>query len=187
MSTTREQGAVLAVRRSLIEGMWHDGWKHGEIAETLGMPKNHLSVTMARMRKGGWSLPYRYGTNTAGRRVAPRRRVNWADGQSYEIDPLSRCWLWGGKIDPYGYGLAAGALAHRMSYEFHIGPIPGGMVLDHTCRQRSCVNPDHLEAVTRAENVRRGWASRAAEALIDRPRLEVDEALERLRIARASA
>ena len=47
-------------------------------------------------------------------------------------------------------------LAHRIAYEAANGPIPEGMVLDHLCRSRNCVNPDHLEVVTHAENQRRG-------------------------------
>ncbi len=50
---------------------------------------------------------------------------------------------------------------HRFSYELHIGPIPEGLVIDHLCRTPACVNPDHLEPVTNAENVRRGEAPSA--------------------------
>lgn len=73
----------------------------------------------------------------------------------------SGCWLWTGKTTN-GYGIVGiggrnGRLmrAHRVAYESMVGPIPKGLDLDHLCRVRNCVNPAHLEPVTRLENLRR--------------------------------
>ncbi len=70
------------------------------------------------------------------------------------------CKVWIGAVNSLGYGIVQidgeRVLAHRLSYEAERGPIPEGMVLDHLCRVRNCVNPDHLEPVTHAENGRRG-------------------------------
>lgn len=71
------------------------------------------------------------------------------------------CWIWTGALNYGGYGtLNIGdqrkVYAHRWSYEQHVGDIPTGLQLDHLCRVRACVNPDHLEPVTLAVNAARG-------------------------------
>lgn len=65
------------------------------------------------------------------------------------------CWLWRGTIMYNGYGHLTHAYAHRISYELFKGPIPDGLTIDHLCREKRCVNPAHLEAVTNSENVKR--------------------------------
>ena len=73
-----------------------------------------------------------------------------------EPEPNTGCWLWAGLLNPGGYGVLviqdAKALgekaAHRITWTVHRGRIPDGLVVDHLCRVRSCVNPDHLRVVT---------------------------------------
>lgn len=76
------------------------------------------------------------------------------------------CWLWIGGLDSDGYAQWKGARGHRAVFEKEVGLIPTGLVLDHLCRNRSCVNPAHLEPVTNRENILRGegLAARNAEA-----------------------
>ncbi len=73
-----------------------------------------------------------------------------------EIQP-DGCWVWTGYLSPYGkFGVSGRRpVAHRWSYEYHVGPIPDGLTIDHLCRNPSCVRPDHLEPVTLQENMRR--------------------------------
>lgn len=71
------------------------------------------------------------------------------------------CWVWTGHISRDGYahfnaGDLRQVMTHRWSWEFFRGPIPDGLVLDHLCRNRSCVNPDHMDVVTSQVNILRG-------------------------------
>lgn len=66
------------------------------------------------------------------------------------MNPLTGCWEWRTARDysPNVYG------PHRRAYQLWVGPIPPGLEIDHTCHVRSCINPEHLRAVTHTENMR---------------------------------
>ncbi len=77
----------------------------------------------------------------------------------------SGCWIWIAALFKNGYGHywdnGYHVYAHRYAYEKIKGIIPEGLEIDHLCRNRACVNPDHLEAVTRHENIIRGAGPKA--------------------------
>lgn len=86
----------------------------------------------------------------------------------------SQCWVWTAahiRKPPEGHGTfrinGRLVLAHRVSYEWHKGPIPHGLMIDHRCRNRSCVNPDHLRIATSKQNNenRRGANSNSASGM----------------------
>jgi hypothetical protein len=94
------------------------------------------------------------------RSLAEIERILTRYGHHIRFHPYG-CWEWIGTIDTKGYGVASvskskNVRAHRLIYEAFRGPISDGLDLDHLCRNRSCVNPHHLEPVTRKENVYRG-------------------------------
>lgn len=78
------------------------------------------------------------------------------------IRKVDECWPWLAGISNDGYGKffinGKQTGAHRAAYELWVGTIPEGLELDHLCRNRSCVNPNHLEPVTKRENTRRGFS-----------------------------
>ena len=89
--------------------------------------------------------------------ITPRKRELFAQKISVSSDG---CWIWTAATRK-GYGLFSlgtgrNVQAHRVSYIIARGPVPPGLVLDHLCRNRACVNPDHLEAVPELTNSSRG-------------------------------
>lgn len=88
------------------------------------------------------------------------------DDRGYETP----CWIWPLAPKSTGYGLwrrqGDSRLAHRVAYERAVGPIPPGLEIDHLCRVKVCVRPDHLEPVTHAENGRRGARAKLTHATV---------------------
>ena len=91
------------------------------------------------------------------------------------IEKTATCWNWTGpKVSGYGIVYVKPSptespktpnmVAHRIAYELTVGAIPPTLTLDHLCRNRACVNPDHLEPVEFAVNVRRGVSFAAKHA-----------------------
>lgn len=92
-----------------------------------------------------------------GRDLTPILRMNSTERFWSYVEKSDRCWGWSGPMNGDGYGkFSIGTKkvsAHRFSYELLVGSIPDGMEIDHSCRVRSCVNPAHLQAATRKQNV----------------------------------
>lgn len=91
-----------------------------------------------------------------------KRMTNYSVGERFwaRVNKTEGCWLWTGSMRTDGYGQfwdgKRNVKAHRFAYEDEGWAIPEGLELDHLCRNRACVRPEHLEAVTHLTNVRRG-------------------------------
>ncbi|MFF4738791.1 HNH endonuclease signature motif containing protein [Streptomyces sp. NPDC001262] len=87
-------------------------------------------------------------------------RTDWTDRFLAKVAKGDGCWTWKASVRANGYGqVRVGARvrsAHRVAYELAYGQIPPGLVIDHLCRNRRCVRPSHLDAVTQRTNVLRG-------------------------------
>ena len=99
-------------------------------------------------------------------RKEKRKTLSHASGKSKIRRMKNGCWLWIAAKNPKGYGVCHGEnsmLAHRQIYIEIKGEIPKGMTVDHLCKKRACVNPEHLEAVPHEVNVRRGSRKKLTE------------------------
>lgn len=131
-----------------------------EIAASFGVPISTIACKRRKLKLPSPKLP-----KTGG------KKREWTDAQLSDelahdrfIQKVSfdddGCWRWAGSISGTGYGYfsfcSQTVYAHRIGYEFFVERIPDGLFLDHLCRNRACVNPDHLEPVTQRVNVLRG-------------------------------
>src|SRR5262245_13889065 len=92
--------------------------------------------------------------------MTPRQLARFWAKVAKSADP-DGCWLWTSELTIKGYGRFTPhgrrhLKAHRVAYELLVGPIPAGLITDHTCKVRHCVNPAHIEPVTVRENSLRG-------------------------------
>jgi len=125
------------------------------------------------VRSRGWCYAHytrwkRHGDPNGGGPRLLSRNVSTAWRFWSKVEFTDTCWLWTACKWSNGYASFSQdgrrTLGHRYAYEFCVGPIPAGLKLDHTCRVKHCVSPDHLEPVTSRENTLRGIGPSAVNA-----------------------
>lgn len=105
----------------------------------------------------------------------------------YKINEATGCWEWQlVKLRGYGQMKYKGKMgaAHRFFYQRYKGPIPPDLEIDHLCQNRGCVNPDHLEAVSRKENNRRSPATKLNHSKVTQIRKMLQARISQYKIAR---
>lgn len=132
----------------------HRSFVKAALASGVGMGFGLDPLSPERRAAFSWTpMPRGYPKGTPALTIRQRFDAKWIP------EPNTGCWLWVGVIKHAGYGgmgSGTGPLkscsAHRVAWELYRGPIPEGMQIDHICRVRSCVNPDHLRVVTPRQN-----------------------------------
>jgi hypothetical protein len=150
-------------------GAQENAWEQRKIEEMAKVCSIEGCDSAARAR--GWCAKHwrrwrTYGNPTYAKFIPIR---GGTDEERFwpKVQVTGFCWVWTGATDGHmGHGMfnlgadkdRRAVRAHRFSYETLVGPIPAGLEPDHLCRNPPCVNPDHLELVTHAVNMLRGFA-----------------------------
>lgn len=128
------------------------------------------------------------------RGIVRGQHLGWMHGHGGRKSPIryleeergytTPCWIWKMAKDPHGYGTIQyknrQCKAYRVFFELKYGPVTPGLDLDHLCRVVDCVNPDHLEPVTHAENVRRGANTKLSRQQVEEIRADTTSKLREL-------
>lgn len=123
---------------------------------TVKVRVSHLADGVGRAEEGAQSTTFLPGITG---RIKPLNRSRLRRFFS-RVELRGGCWEWTGTKNLKGYGSFFATSAHRTPYVWFVGAIPAGYHVDHLCRNTSCVNPAHLEAVTLQENHRRAALAR---------------------------
>lgn len=152
-----------ATRVTLRKCAWAGCDRAGESRKNRRTPQKWCSMHRSRRRRG---LPMDAPPGLPKARCKPWPGRFW---EKVDRRGDGECWRWLASLNDGGYGQISingrPHRAHRVAYELVRGPIPDGLVIDHECRNRWCVNPWHLEPVTNEVNIDRGLFHKSPRAL----------------------